>query len=253
MDNVVRTLVPRSMAVAWAAAIAVAFIMSFQFGAATVRAESNAEVDKRCPEAALEHAQLLSKRHIPKDVLSVTRPALRAELLQMEHADQDARDVFIAAMAGGDLPDDHPARVHAIQVDAVNLQGLKHIILQDGFPTIAMVGVDGVQAAFLLTQHADSDPAFQERMLRVVTSRLRDGEITGNEYALLTDRVLRAQGRPQRYGTQFEERGGDWKVEPIADENHVDERRHALGLISLANYSCKIRVVYGPAHSTSDK
>jgi hypothetical protein len=88
-----------------------------------------------------------------------------------------------------------------MQVDTNDLQALKHIVIQDGFPTIAMVGIEGVHAAFLLTQHADGDPAFQETMLRIITPRLRDGGITGNEYALLTDRVLRAQGKPQRYGT----------------------------------------------------
>jgi hypothetical protein len=218
------------------------------FGAATAGADTDINIDKACPGAAIEHAQLLAKRHVPKDVATVARPALRNGLLQMERQDQDARNRLMAAMAKGDPPDDDPARIYTIQVDAVNLRRLKHIINQDGFPTIGMVGLDGVHAAFLLTQHADDDSAFQERMLRVVTRRLRTGEINGNQYALLTDRVLRAQGKPQRYGTQFEMRDDEWKPEPIADEAHVDERRHALGLISLANYSCKIHAVYGPAN-----
>jgi hypothetical protein len=220
-------------------------------GAAT--ADADVDIDKACPEAAIEHAHLLAKRHTPKDVATVTRPALRKQLLLMERQDQEARNRFIAAMANGDPPDDDPTRVYTRQVDAVNLRQLKHIINQDGFPTIEMVGVDGVHAAFLLTQHADDDSAFQERMLRVVTRRLRSGEINGNQYALLTDRVLRAHGKPQRYGTQFEKRDDDWKPEPIADEPHVDQRRRALGLISLANYSCKIRAVYGPANSSPAK
>jgi hypothetical protein len=242
------TLVPRSIAVASAATIAVGFVVSLQCGAGNVWAGSNVEVDKRCPEAAIEHAQLLSKRHVPRDVTTVTRPAMRKELLQMEQRDQDARDRFIAAMEKGDLPDDDPTRLDAIQVDAINLRRLKHIVNQDGFPTIAMVGVDGVHAAFLLTQHADKDLAFQEKILTIITRRWQSGEFDGNGYALLTDRVLRAEGKPQRYGTQFEERDGDWKPEPIADEARVDRRRHALGLISLANYTCKIHAAYGPAH-----
>jgi hypothetical protein len=223
------------------------------FGTATVWSDSDVEVDKRCPEAALEHAQLLSKRHGPKDPTTVIRPALRRELLQMQQRDQDARGRFMAAMEKGDPPDDDPARIDAIQVDAINLRRLRHIVDQDGFPTIAMVGIDGVHAAFLLTQHADNDLAFQEKILKIITRRWQSGVFDGNGYALLTDRVLRSQGKPQRYGTQFEERDGDWKPEPLADEAHVDERRHALGLISIANYSCKIRAVYGPAHSISDK
>jgi hypothetical protein len=199
--------------------------------ATTARADWDPRITAACPEAASERAQLHAVRPTPNDVATGSRPALRAELLQMEQQDQDARNLYIAAMGGGELPDDHPANRHLTQVDANNLQALKHIVIQDGFPTIATVGIEGVHAAFLLTQHADGDPAFQEKMLRIITPRLRDGGITGNEYALLTDRVLRAQGKPQRYGTQFEGSGENLKPAPIADEVHVDKRRHSVGLI----------------------
>jgi hypothetical protein len=208
-------------------------------------------IDAACPEAVRERTQLRAARPTPKDAVTVSRPALRRELLQMEESDQGARDLFIAAMAGGDLADDHPARLRVIHVDAANLRRLKHIIIQDGFPTIAMVGVEGVHAAFLLTQHADKDPAFQERMLGIVTPRLQDGEITGNEYALLTDRVLRAQGKPQRYGTQFEGSKENMKPDPIADAAHVDVRRRALGMVSLTNYSCVLHAVYDAPRPSS--
>ena len=75
-------------------------------------------------------------------------------------------------------------------------------------------------------------------MLTVISRRLRTGEINGNQYALKTDRVLQSQGKPQRYGTQFQGKGDQLKPLPIEDEVHVDQRRHALGLMSLANYSC---------------
>ena len=209
------------------------------------------KIDAACPEAVKELTQLRAVRPTPKDVVTVSRPALRKELLQMERQDQDARNVFIAAMAGGDLPDDHPARRQVIQGDDVNLQKLKHIIAQDGFPTIPMVGVNGVHAAFLLTQHADSDLKFQASMLHIVTPRLQDGEITGEEYAMLTDRVLVAQGKPQRYGTQFGGSGENMKPDPIADEAHVEKRRHSLGLISLTIYSCVLHAMYDAPRPSS--
>ena len=129
---------------------------------------------------------------------------------------------------------DDPTRLAAIHVDAVNLPKLKHIMNQDGFPTSAMVGLDGVHAAFLLTTHADSDPSFQAMILKIVTPRLRTHEIDGNQYALLTDRVSVAEGKKQRYGTQFVGKGDQMKPKPIEDEAHVDERRRALALISIA-------------------
>jgi hypothetical protein len=204
------------------------------------------KIEKACPEAAMEKEQLLAKRPQPKPGANITRPALQNELLQMEREDQEARERFVAAMNahGGDLPMDDPTRLAVIHVDEVNLPKLKHIIDQNGFPTIAMVGIDGVQAAFLLTHHADDDPLFQAKILKIITRRLRIDEIDGNQYALLTDRVLVAQGRHQRYGTQFEKHGDQLTPKPIQDEAQVDERRRALGLISIKNYMCVLHAVY---------
>jgi hypothetical protein len=205
------------------------------------------DLDKACPEAMSRRAQVHATRPQIKDPVILARPALRRLLLQMEQSDQDARKFLVLAMQNAALAEDDPAAVRTRQVDGANLRALRHIVLQDGFPTVAMVGKDGVQAAFLLVQHADTDTVFQERMLSVIEKRLRSGQIDSNQYALLTDRVLRAQGKPQRYGSQFERRDGGWRPQPIADEPHVDARRRALGLMSLANYTCIVRAYYAPA------
>jgi hypothetical protein len=206
------------------------------------------KIEKACPQAAMEKEQLLAKRPLPKPVVDITRPALQNELRQMEREDQAVRERFIAAFNArdGDLPMDDPTSLAVTHVDEVNLPKLKHIINQDGFPTTAMVGIDGVQAAFLLTTHADDDPSFQAKILTIITPRLRKNEIDGNQFALLTDRVLVAQGKHQRYGTQFEGRGDQLKPKPIQDEAHVDERRRALGLVSIKNYTCILHAVNDP-------
>jgi hypothetical protein len=203
------------------------------------------KIEKACPQAAMEKEQLLAERPLAKPVGNITRPALQNELLQMEHEDQAVRERFIAAFNahGGDLPMDDPTSLAVTHVDEVNLPKLKHIFNQDGFPTTAMVGIDGVLAAFLLTTHADDDPLFQAKILKVISPRLRTNEIDGNQFALLTDRVLVAQGEHQRYGTQFEGRGDQLKPKPIQDEAHVDARRRALGLVSIKNYTCILHAV----------
>ena len=203
---------------------------------------------KACPQAEQEKQQFLAKRPLPKPVANITRPALQRQLLQMEREDQEVRERFIAAYNahGGDLPMDDPTSLAVTHVDEVNLPKLKHIINQDGFPTISMVGIDGVQAAFLLATHADDDPLFQAKILKIITPRLRTHEIDGNQFALLTDRVLVAQGKHQRYGTQFVGRGDQLKPKPIQDEAHVDERRRALGLVSMKNYTCILHAVNDP-------
>ncbi len=200
-----------------------------------------------CPTAAAEATQLLSAQPAPKNEPNVTRPALREELLQMEKVDQEAREIWAAGGKMGDSSNDDPALLHLRDIDTINLQKLKHIVTQDGFPTVKMVGHSGMEAAFILTQHAD--PRFQAKTLPIVAARFKQGELSGQDYALLTDRVLRAQGKPQRYGSQVTWTDQGWKPEPIADEAHVDERRHALGMMSMANYSCMLSAMYGSPHS----
>jgi hypothetical protein len=205
--------------------------------------ESGRLLEKRCPEALREHEQLSLTQPVPKDVGTPTRPALRKDLLQMLQEDQDVRKDLIAAMNSGEsLPEAAAARQYMRQVDERHLRRLKHIVAQDGVPTIDMVGVSGVEATFVMTAHVEDDVDLQKQVLKVFRRRLPRGEIKGGQLALLTDKILRAEGKPQRFGTQFDE---SMKPEPIADAAHVDERRRALGMISLANYACEMRVLYG--------
>jgi hypothetical protein len=161
----------------------------------------------------------------------------------MEKQDQDAR-MFLNG-SGLRIDPNSTESVRLREVDAANLKRLKHIITQDGFPTAEMVGLDGVAAAWLLTVHAAGDPHLQEKVLEMTKEHVRRGEVSSDQVALLTDDVLGAQGKPQRYGTNFELRDGEFKPAPMEDEAHVDERRRAAGLITLASYGCILRAMYG--------
>lgn len=108
-----------------------------------------------------------------------------------------------------------------------------------------MVGIDAVNAAWLLTIHAVSDPDFQELVLKLTADHLRRGEIRSDQVAMLTDDLLTGRGKPQRYGTNFELRDGKLQPAPMEDEANVDRRRQAVGLGTLATYACVIRATYG--------
>ena len=125
-----------------------------------------------------------------------------------------------------------------IAVDEANTSRLKLIVAQYGWPGPEMVGHDGVLAAFLLVQHADRDPAFQQATLPLVREAYLAGKIPGENYALLQDRVLVGEGQPQIYGSQcrLAPDGTKWVPQPIEDEAHVDQRRREVGLGPLAEY-----------------
>jgi hypothetical protein len=208
----------------------------------------DAQLAHRCPSMAAwikahkAGAEADRKAHSPA---RPSQPALRAELLKMSDADQQARDAVNAD--GGK----HPAPIRAmLAVDARNLPRIRQIDAGQGFPTPAQVGYDGVQAAWLLVQHADSDPAFQLHVLEELQARPDHGGVGAQDFTLLTDRVLVAQHKPQRYGTQFKMKDGELQPDSIEDPVNVDRRRAAAGLPPLADYACLLRSSYGlPAKS----
>ncbi|HLQ12229.1 MAG TPA: DUF6624 domain-containing protein [Steroidobacteraceae bacterium] len=194
-------------------------------------------IEEKCP-GALKHLRQHAITNKGPAVGKPTRPALRRELLLMEQRDQETRAAALA--------NENSTNVAAAeQVDAANLKRLKHIVTQDGFPTRSMVGDEGIDAAWLLTQHADSDPAFQAYVLRILAARVRQRAFDPAELAMLTDRVLIHQGKPQRYGSQFGNNGSGLKPGRMEDPAHVDQRRASVGLGTLAEYSCAMQVIYG--------
>ncbi|MEW9572085.1 DUF6624 domain-containing protein [Rhodanobacter sp. Si-c] len=219
--------------------------MSGWLMAAHAADDADAQWARQCPGMAAwakaQEARVAAERKAHPSV-KPSQPALRDELLQMGEADTQARN---AAIAGGGKD---PALFKAVyDVDGRNLPRIKQIDAELGFPTPAQVGSDGMHAAWLIVQHADRDPDFQMHVLEELRARPGHGGVDAQEYAALTDRVLLAQHKPQRYGTQFDPKGisdGELKPSPMEDAVHADQRRAAIGLPPLADYKCMLQVVY---------
>lgn len=172
-----------------------------------------------------------------------TNPALRDELLKMMEKDQAPRRKI---MQENPSQQEMEAITQELTViDAANRDRLKQIIAQHGYPTITMVERDGAEAAFLIVQHADADQAWQAEMLPVLTEFCKRGEVSKSSVAYLTDRVLRAQNKPQLYGTQYhQEPGPDGQPQfmpPIVeDPAKLDKRRISMGLGPWAEYEAQM-------------
>ncbi len=105
-----------------------------------------------------------------------------------------------------------------------------------GWPGRSRVGEDGAHAAWLLIQHADHDPAFQKQCLELLEQAVRVGEAAPVDFAYLTDRVLTAEGKPQRFGTQLLIREGGLVLQPVEDREHLDQHRAGIGLGPIREY-----------------
>jgi uncharacterized protein DUF6624 len=197
----------------------------------------------QCPHAEIANQELARQlRARQPDIKTVTRPALQRELLLREQMDQEARRFVLPGESQGPVSEANNTRLR--DVDAANLRRLKEIIHQDGFPSAAMVGYNGVAATWLLVQHADRDPTFQSKLLPILARRAHAGELSLTMYAMLFDRVRLAQGKKQRYGTQYTGVGENMTRRPTEDETHLNAHRRAMGLVPIADYECVMHAVY---------
>jgi tRNA A37 N6-isopentenylltransferase MiaA len=176
---------------------------------------------------------------------------LRKELAAMVKVDQEVRNEFIKLLnkenADSDAAKkgDSPLAKKLEEIDRKNTARMKEIVAKHGWPGKSVVGADGAHDAWLLIQHADKDRDFQKRCLALMKDMAK-GEVSGQDIAYLSDRVLVGDGKKQLYGTQCQVVNGEVKFQPIEDEANVDKRRVEIGLMPLAEYKKVIEEIYKP-------
>ena len=141
------------------------------------------------------------------------------ELIEMARYDLYVREKFLkeSKLSPGYNPD--MERVHK-----ANAARLEEIIDAIGYPTTSKVGQQASEAAWLIVQHAISEPALMKRCYALIAEASDD--VSPQEQAYLYDRICYFEGRPQKYGTQFDERG----MYPVEDKAEMIRLRTALHL-----------------------
>lgn len=172
----------------------------------------------------------------------VTHPNIQLDIIRMFVADQAIRGhvptrlIESFGLDSTAIPDPGQS---GVQVDANNRKRLKEIIEAHGFPTLQMVGREAMDGVFFIIQHADGDPEWQAAQLPRIEEAVKRGDLDGQRYAYLYDRIQRNSGKPQRYGTQFQ------KVDPVTgilelaeveDPDNLDQRRREIGLMPIDTY-----------------
>lgn len=205
------------------------------------RASLAAEIPhaEECPGAsawALEHPTASYSPPPQGDGRSaISEPALLEDLKLRVERDQAARKRWLVDRGNSELS----SAVDSL--DTENVAWLRNLISTKGFPTAAQVGQQGVHLAWLLLQHADQDPKLQNDLLPTLERRFAAGELPANDLARITDRVLIAASKPQRYGTQFDWFAGDFSLPEQKALVDIDAARATLGLMPLADYVCTLR------------
>ena len=162
---------------------------------------------------------------------------LKTKLLAMAEDDLRVRAELVAS---GELFEGYDERMAAVH--RKNAECLDGLIDEFGWPGNSLVGRDGAEAAWLVLQHAIGSPESQRRCLPILKKAAEADEIPASQFACLEDRIRVFEGRPQRYGTQFDWDGdGVLSPHPIEDPKRVDERRATVGLEPLAERIKEVR------------
>lgn len=107
----------------------------------------------------------------------------------------------------------------------------------EGWFLKSVYGERAASAAFLIVQHSDLES--WRRFVPVLEPLVAAGEVDGQSYGLMYDRLAQNEGRPQRYGTQVTCKAGKWVIdwENIEDPTNADARRREMGFHwTLAEY-----------------
>ncbi|MBB0243646.1 hypothetical protein FNQ90_05860 [Streptomyces alkaliphilus] len=115
-------------------------------------------------------------------------------------------------------------------VDEANATWLRELIAARGWPGESLVGRQAAGAAWLITQHADRQPGFQEERLELLAVAVTAGDADPRHGALLEDRVRIARGQRQIFGSQLTQ-GPDGTLAPypVRCPEEVEELRAAWG------------------------
>jgi hypothetical protein len=123
------------------------------------------------------------------------------------------------------------------KADSQNLILVRSILDKYGWLGPDIIGGIGSSTLFAVIQHADLAPGVQEKYLPYLRRAVEKGDADPSDLALLEDRILVGQHKPQLYGSQI--KTNDQGVSapfPIADSSHVDSRRAKMGLGPLKYY-----------------
>ena len=152
--------------------------------------------------------------------------------------DPDARSLFWRAYAEQwAMRADSVSRADLDRLLRSNTEWLKAVLARIGWFDISRYGPEASQAAWLIVQHSDYEPAWQQQVLDSLAPRVARGDMQRNWYAYLVDRIAVNAGRAQIYGTQGHCAGaGNLVLAETIDPKSLDDRRAAMGLEPLDGY-----------------
>ncbi len=158
----------------------------------------------------------------------IALPAERVAALQAEFARRRELDQIVRT--------DPKRQAEMATVDPDNTAWLTRLVQEIGWIDVERFGKEAAGAAFLIVQHSGDLP-LMIAALPMIERDVRQHGLSGENYALLFDRLQVNLGRRQRYGSQLgSDEQGRLVVIALEDRDHVDALRKGLGMGPLKQY-----------------
>jgi len=164
---------------------------------------------------------------------------VRKQIVLMHESDQYWRMVCLA----GKMDEKLPACKKVKAIDLENTRKLRQITKKHGFPNADLIGLDVVGNVFTMIIHSSSIE-FQKENLPYLRQAAQTNQYIKPEIALLTDKILVAEKKPQIYGTQFRTEAGKMYLEETIEPEKLNERRAEMNLPTMEDYMKMLEKMY---------
>ncbi len=163
--------------------------------------------------------------------------SIAERIIELKKADLELRNSLIQNGQLGEGYNKEMEKLHNKHAEVLN-----DIIDTIGYPTIDKVGKEASEAAWLVIQHAIGKPDFMKKCAALLEDAVGENKADLINLAYLTDRIAVSEGRPQRYGTQFDwDESGELTPNVVDDLTNVNQRRKSIGLNTLEEQTMFIR------------
>lgn len=115
-------------------------------------------------------------------------------------------------------------------IDHQNLEIVVSFIEKCGMPTLSEVDRDQMAGIWLVLQHAPAE--YQSKYIPMLEESAKNGDISWSTIALMKDRALMYEGKPQVYGSQI----SDGELYDLFEPEYVNQRRAEIGMQPLEDY-----------------
>ena len=114
------------------------------------------------------------------------------------------------------------------------------IIEKCGMPRLKEVWQRQMDAIWLGLQHSTKD--IRKKYFPQIEKAVKNGDLSKQQYALMKDRILMDEGKPQIYGSQIE----NGKLYKLENPKTINERRKEMGMEPIDDYLKYFNIKFNP-------